>query len=194
MMKTKQQKNEEERSVWGADLTLITGGSRSGKSAFAQQQAEQINAPRLFIATCPRIDPEMDERIHRHQQDREGLGWQTAEVPLRLAEELERTPAGTTVLIDCLTLWINNLMYEAEQQEQEISEDQISALAEELARAAHNHQGRVFLVTNEVGLGIVPDNPLVRRYRDLVGRCNQVIAAFADQVFLVSCGIPMRFK
>lgn len=73
-------------------VTLITGGSRSGKSAFAQQQAEQIDAPRLFIATCPRIDPEMDERIHRHQQDREGLGWQTAEVPLRLAEELECTP------------------------------------------------------------------------------------------------------
>ena len=175
-------------------ITLITGGSRSGKSAFAQQQAEQIKAPRLFIATCPRIDPEMDERIFRHQQDREGLGWQTGEVPLRLAEELERTPTGTTVLIDCLTLWINNLMYEAEQKEQEINEDQISALAEELAGAARNHQGQVFLVTNEVGLGIVPDNPLVRRYRDLVGRCNQVIAAFADQVFLVSCGIPMRLK
>ncbi len=175
-------------------ITLITGGSRSGKSAFAQQQAEQINTPRLFIATCPRIDPEMDERIHRHQQDREGLGWQTAEVPLRLAEELERTPAGTTVLIDCLTLWINNLMYEAEQQEQEVSEDQMSTLAEELARAARNHQGQVFIVTNEVGLGIVPDNPLVRRYRDLVGRCNQVIAAFADHVFLVSCGISLQIK
>ncbi len=174
--------------------TLITGGSRSGKSAFAQQQAEQINAPRLFIATCPRIDPEMDERIHRHQQDREGLGWQTAEVPLCLAEELERTPAGTTVLIDCLTLWINNLMYEAEQKEQEISEDQIAALAEELARAARKHQGRVIMVTNEVGLGIVPDNPLVRHYRDLVGRCNQVIAACVDQVFLVSCGIPLQIK
>ena len=175
-------------------ITLITGGSRSGKSAFAQQQAEQIDGPRLFIATCPRIDPEMDERIIRHQQDREGMGWQTAEVPLRLTEELERTLAGTTVLIDCLTLWINNLMYEAEQKEQEISEDQMTSSAEELVRAAHNHQGQVFLVTNEVGLGIVPDNPMVRRYRDLVGRCNQVIAAFADQVFLVSCGIPMQLK
>ena len=175
-------------------ITLITGGSRSGKSAFAQRQAEKIDGPRLFIATCPRIDPEMDERIRRHQQDREGPGWRTAEVPLRLAEELERTPAGTTVLIDCLTLWINNLMYEAEQEEREITEDRISALAEELGRAACNHQGRVFLVTNEVGQGIVPDNPLIRRYRDLVGRCNQVIAACADQVFLVSCGIPLRIK
>ena len=175
-------------------ITLITGGSRSGKSAFAQQQAEQIDGPRLFIATCPRIDPEMDERILRHQEDREGLGWQTAEVPLRLTEKLERIPTGTTVLIDCLTLWINNLMYEAEQKEQEISENRMSALAEELARAARKHQGQVFLVTNEVGLGIVPDNPLVRRYRDLVGRSNQIIAAFADQVFLVSCGIPMQLK
>lgn len=177
-----------------ANLTLITGGSRSGKSAFAQQQAEQIDGPRLFIATCPRIDPEMDERIHRHQLDREGLGWQTAEVPLCLSEELERTPAGTTVLIDCLTLWINNLMYEAEQKKQEISEDKITVLAEDLARAARKHQGRIFLVSNEVGLGIVPDNPQVRRYRDLVGRCNQIIAAFADQVFLVSCGLPMQLK
>jgi adenosylcobinamide kinase/adenosylcobinamide-phosphate guanylyltransferase len=174
-------------------ITLITGGSRSGKSAFAQQQAEQVQGPCLFIATCPRIDPEMDERIRRHQQDREGLGWQTAEVPLCLAEELERTPAGTTVLIDCLTLWINNLMYEAERNRQEVSEDRMIALAEELARAA-GHQGQVFLVTNEVGLGIVPDNPAARRYRDLVGRCNQVIAGLADQVFLVSCGIPLRLK
>jgi adenosylcobinamide kinase/adenosylcobinamide-phosphate guanylyltransferase len=173
---------------------LITGGSRSGKSAFAQQQAEQIDGPRLFIATCPRIDPEMDERIRRHQQDREGLGWQTAEVPLGLAKELERTPAGTTVLIDCLTLWINNLMYEAEQEKWEISEDQIAVLAEELGRAGREHQGQVFLVTNEVGQGIVPDNPLVRRYRDLVGRCNQVVATLADQVFLVSCGIPLQLK
>jgi len=175
-------------------VTLITGGSRSGKSAFAQQQAEQIDGPRLFIATCPRIDPEMDERILRHQQDREGLGWQTAEVPLGLAEKLERIPAGTTVLIDCLTLWVNNLMYEAEQQKQEISEDQMTNLAKGLARVAGKHEGQVFLVTNEVGLGIVPDNPLVRRYRDLVGRCNQVIAALADQVVLVTCGIPLQIK
>lgn len=98
------------------------------------------------------------------------------------------------MLIDCLTLWINNLMYEAEQKEQEISEDQTTALVEELALAARQHQGQIFMVTNEVGLGIVPDNPQVRRYRDLVGRCNQVIAAFADQVFLVSCGIPMQLK
>ncbi|MCI5224102.1 MAG: bifunctional adenosylcobinamide kinase/adenosylcobinamide-phosphate guanylyltransferase [Candidatus Electrothrix sp. AR4] len=175
-------------------IILITGGSRSGKSAFAQQQAEQINAPHLFIATCPRIDSEMDERIRRHQQDREGLGWKTAEIPLCLAEELQRTPAGTAVLIDCLTLWISNLMYEAEQEGREINEDKVITLAEELARSARNHQGRVFLVTNEVGLGIVPDNPMARRYRDLVGRCNQVIAAFADQVFLVSCGIPLRIK
>jgi adenosylcobinamide kinase/adenosylcobinamide-phosphate guanylyltransferase len=178
-------------------ITLITGGSRSGKSSFAQQMAEQLDTPRLFIATCPRVDPEMDERVRRHQRDREGLNWRTAEVPLRLSEELRiGIPAGTTVLIDCLTLWVSNLMYAAEQEgpEQGISEDQIAVLAEELACAARGCQGEVIMVTNEVGLGIVPDNPLARRYRDLVGRCNQVIAATADKVFLVSCGIPLRIK
>ena len=94
-----------------ATFTFITGGSRSGKSAFAQQQAEQLDTPRLFMATSPRTDQEMAERIRRHRRDREGRGWQTAEVPLLLAEQLRRTPTGTTVLIDCLTLWINNLMY-----------------------------------------------------------------------------------
>ncbi len=174
--------------------TLITGGSRSGKSAFAQQQAEQLDAPRLFIATCPRIDSEMDERISRHQRDRAGRGWQTAEIPLRLAEELDRTPTGTAVLIDCLTLWISNLMYEAEQEGLEISEDQVTASVEKLGESARRYQGQVLMVSNEVGLGIVPDNPMARRYRDLVGRCNQVIAASADRVFLVSCGIPVRIK
>ncbi len=175
-------------------ITLITGGCRSGKSAFAQEQAEQIDAPRLLIATCTRTDPEMAVRIRRHQQDREGRGWQTTEVPLRLAEKLEDIPTGTTVVIDCLTLWVNNLMYEAEAVEREISEVQVTVLAEELGIAARNHLGEIIMVTNEVGLGIVPDNLTARRYRDLIGRCNQIIAVFADQVFLVSCGIPVQIK
>ncbi|XOF34938.1 MAG: bifunctional adenosylcobinamide kinase/adenosylcobinamide-phosphate guanylyltransferase [Candidatus Electrothrix sp. YB6] len=175
-------------------ITLITGGCRSGKSAFAQEQAEQTDAPCLFIATCSRTDPEMAARIRRHQEDREGRGWQTAEVPLLLAEKLEDLPIGTTVLIDCLTLWVNNLMYETEQHDREITEDQLTVLAEELGRAARNHLGEVILVTNEVGMGIVPENPAARHYRDLIGRSNQIIAAFADQVFLVSCGIPVQIK
>ena len=177
-----------------APVILITGGSRSGKSAFAQQMAEQIEGPRLFVATCPHTDPEMDERIRRHQQDRQGRGWQIAEEPLLLADQLNNCKPGTTVLIDCLTLWINNLMYEAGEHNQEIDEDQVARQAERLGQVAGAHQGTVIMVTNEVGSGIVPDNHMARLYRDLVGRCNQVVARTADQVFLVSCGIPFQIK
>jgi len=177
-----------------ASLILITGGSRSGKSAFAQQLAEEIKGVRLFVATCPYTDPEMAERIRRHRQDRQGRGWQSIEEPVRLAQCLTENVTAATVLIDCLTLWVNNLMFAAQQQQQEITEDQVEELAEQLGQAARMHKGTVIMVTNEVGLGIVPNNPQTRRYRDLVGRCNQVIARAADQVFLVSCGLPLQIK
>jgi adenosylcobinamide kinase/adenosylcobinamide-phosphate guanylyltransferase len=175
-------------------LTLVTGGSRSGKSAFAQQLAEAAAAPRLFLATCPNLDAEMDERIARHRRDREGQGWQTIEEPLQLAEALGRCPAGETVLIDCLTLWISNLMHEAGQRGDEITEDRMTFLTDQLGTAARRHEGQVIMVANEVGLGIVPDSAAARRFRDLAGRCNQSIAARADQVFLVCCGIPLQLK
>ena len=175
-------------------LTLVTGGSRSGKSAFAQQLAEAVNAPKLFLATCPICDAEMDERIRRHRRDREGREWQTVEEPLRVAELLGCRPAGETILIDCLTLWISNLMHEAEQRGDEITEDRMTFLADQLGTAARRHQGQVIMVANEVGLGIVPDNPAARRFRDLAGRCNQSIAACADQVFFVCCGLPLQLK
>lgn len=175
-------------------LILITGGSRSGKSAFAQQRAEQIQSERWFIATCPYTDPEMDERIHRHQQAREGRGWQSIEEPLFLDKAIENCSPKATILIDCLTLWINNLMYQSEQDNEKMEEDRGAELARQLGSAALAHQGTVLMVTNEVGLGIVPDNPMARLYRDLVGRCNQIIASMADQVFLVTCGIPTQIK
>ncbi|WP_417911648.1 bifunctional adenosylcobinamide kinase/adenosylcobinamide-phosphate guanylyltransferase [Candidatus Electronema sp. TJ] len=176
-------------------FTLVVGGSRSGKSAFAQKLAEGIDTPRLFLATCPRLDPEMDERIRRHRRVREGRGWQTAEEPLRLADFLEaQTAAGSTVLIDCLTLWVSNLMHEAERAGGAVSEERIAELTAQLGVAARRHQGRVLAVTNEVGLGIVPDNPTARRFRDLAGCCNQIAAALADEVYLVCSGIPLRLK
>jgi adenosylcobinamide kinase/adenosylcobinamide-phosphate guanylyltransferase len=177
-----------------AELILITGGSRSGKSAFAQQLAEGIIGSRVFLATCPQTDPEMTERIRRHQADRKNRGWQSVEEPLQPAKQLVGLAPETTVLIDCLTLWVNNLQYEAEKAGREILEDQVAEQAAELARIAGQHRGTVIMVTNEVGLGIVPDNALARRYRDLVGRCNQVIGAAADKVFLVTCGIPLQIK
>lgn len=175
-------------------LTFVTGGSRSGKSAFAQQLAEQTGAARFFLAACPDLDAEMHERIRRHRHDRQGRNWQTIEEPLHLTEALSRCPAEATVLIDCLTLWISNLMYKAEQDNDEIREDQMTLLAEQLGNAARCHQGQVIMVANEVGLGIVPDSTAARRFRDLAGRCNQKIAALADQVFFVCCGIPITIK
>ena len=177
-----------------ASVVLITGGCRSGKSDFAQQLAEEIPGKRLFIATCPCADEEMELRIKNHQQARVNKGWQSVEEPYAPAEIIAEAAAGTTILLDCLTLWISNLLFAAEKSGVELSEERVALLAEELVIAAGRHDGSVLMVTNEVGLGIVPENPLARTYRDLVGRCNQHIAAGADQVYLVSCGLPLQLK
>ena len=176
-----------------AEIILITGGARSGKSRHAQALAEARPGKRLFIATSPVIDAEMHHRIERHQADRQGQGWRTVEEELRPADILTGNPEETVVLLDCLTLWVSNLLFAAEAPEY-YTETRLAELAEELVGAARNRQGAVIIVTNEVGLGIVPENPLARRYRDLVGRCNQTIAAGADRVDLVVCGIPLSIK
>ncbi len=177
-----------------ADLILISGGSRSGKSDFGQQLAESLAGPRIFLATCPEVDDEMAERIRRHREQRQNRGWQTVEEPLDLAGALARCPDGATVLIDCLTLWISNLMYKADLQERHLDENEVREKAEQLADAVRQRQGTVIMVTGEVGQGIVPDNRQARLYRDLVGRCNQCMGRRADAAYLVSCGIPLQLK
>ncbi len=177
-----------------APLILITGGCRSGKSGFGQRLAENIPGRRLFIATCPCLDEEMAARISRHQQDRKDKGWLTVEEPLAPMDAVNGAKPGTTILLDCLTLWISNLLFAAENIGRELTEERITQHALQLATVARNHEGTVLMVTNEVGLGIVPENAVARRYRDLVGRCNQTLAAAADQVYLVSCGIPLQLK
>ena len=177
-----------------ASLTLITGGSRSGKSSFAQRLAEERAGSRLFLATCPVTDPEMEVRILRHVQDRQKGNWDTVEEPVSIAAQLQQAQRYDTILIDCLTLWVNNLMYEAEKKGLVIDEDTVQLKTEQLLKAAHDHPGAVIMVTNEVGLGVVPDNAAARLFRDLVGRCNQCVAMEADRVYLVSCGIPQQIK
>lgn len=176
-----------------AHIILVTGGSRSGKSEFAQKLAEKQSGSKLFIATCPVTDDEMAGRIRKHQAQRKVSLWQTIEEPVYLTGILERS-GEHTILLDCLTLWINNLMYAAQSCNNSVDETEISTKVREMLAAARKCSATVIFVTNEVGLGIVPENREVRLYRDLVGRCNQDVGTEADEVYLVSCGIPLQLK
>jgi len=182
----------------GRRIILVTGGTRSGKSAFAQRSAEEAVGEKLYIATCPPDrgdDPEMAARISRHKDDRLGRGWQTVEEPLDLCGGLRAGKDTPLILVDCLTLWVSNLMFHYDNAGKgAFGEDEMALLAKALLREAGGQSGTLWLVTNEVGLGVVPENPLARRYRDLVGRCNQVVAAGAHELWQVVCGIPHRIK
>ena len=176
-------------------IILITGGARSGKSSYALELAESASAKRLFVATCPKVDSEMSERVERHQEERRGRGWVTIESETDLPTVLsEQTKDFDVVLIDCITLWVNNILFKNEGHSPPVDDHHIGQLCNEWLETARAFAGTVICVTNEVGLGIVPDNPLARRYRDLVGTCNQLIGRNANEVILVSCGIPLFIK
>jgi adenosylcobinamide kinase/adenosylcobinamide-phosphate guanylyltransferase len=177
-----------------AEIILVTGGSRSGKSSWALARAEEIPGPRLYLATCPVIDPEMDERVRKHQEERRGKGWETIEETIDLAGVIRRHGDGRTILVDCLTLWINNLMFEREKQGGALTEEDITEYCRDIATTCRKISGSVFFVTNEVGMGIVPDNETARRFRDIAGRCNQQMAGTADRVILLVSGIPLHIK
>jgi adenosylcobinamide kinase / adenosylcobinamide-phosphate guanylyltransferase len=177
-----------------ASIILITGGCRSGKSILAQQIAEKITESKVYIATAPALDEEMALRIARHQAARQASGWQTVEETLDIAGVIHKMKKNQTLLVDCLTLWINNLMYEAEKRGTEISEDDIVEKCRNIVAACHVHTGTIVFVTNEVGMGIVPDNPAARRFRDLAGRCNQFMAAAAEVVIFMASGLPLYLK
>ncbi len=175
-------------------LILVTGGARSGKSDYAQTVAEALIGDHYFLATCPVIDSEMNERIERHKADREEGVWQTIEEELDLVGAIKTIKQESICLVDCLTLWINNLLYHAEKTKYMFGENEMQEKAEDLVRQAKTFSGTLICVSNEVGMGIVPDNADARRYRDLVGRTNRIIAAAADEVILVSCGLPLFLK
>ena len=175
-------------------LILITGGARSGKSDYAQARAEAIGGNHYFLATCPVIDSEMDERIERHKADREKTVWQTIEEELDIVAVIQSIKQESICLVDCLTLWVNNLSYHAGKMNLKFTENEMQEKAEEFVLQAQNFHGTLICVSNEVGMGIVPDNLEARRYRDMVGRTNRIIAAAADEVILVSCGLPLFLK
>lgn len=177
-----------------ARLILVTGGSRSGKSEYARLAAERLPEPRYFVATCPRTDEEMDRRIEKHQEARRNARWETIEEPLEPERVLRSGSRNGVYLIDCVTLWVNNVMYQEGLEGRTLTEDDMVRRCGKLVDAATEVAGTIFLVTNEVGSGIVPENAAARLYRDLVGRCNQVLAAHSDEVVLVVCGLPMKLK
>jgi len=177
-----------------AEIILVTGGSRSGKSQFAQKAAEALPGPRAFIATCPVIDDEMQRRIRKHQQARQGKDWRTIEEPVKIESAIRKAHGFNALVVDCLTLWINNLLYEAEKTGSALSEADVAARCRGLLAACKAHPGTVLFVTNEVGMGIVPENRLSRLYRDLVGRCNQTMAAASHRVVLLVCGQALEIK
>lgn len=175
-------------------IVLITGGSRSGKSDFAQQYAEGCSGERVYLATCPPVlDDEMTQRIRLHREQRRNKDWQTLEEPTDLSAALVNVSSAAVILIDCLTLWISNLLL-ASDGEAMITEARIVELCKDVLAVCRERLELTIMVSGEVGCGIVPENTLARRYRDLVGRCNQIMAAEADEVFLVSCGIPVKIK
>jgi adenosylcobinamide kinase / adenosylcobinamide-phosphate guanylyltransferase len=177
-----------------AHIILVTGGSRSGKSAHALDIAQRLEGPRAFVATCPALDDEMRARIQKHRQARQQAGWRTIEETVDLPAALAQTGDCRIVLVDCLTLWVNNLLYEADQAGRAMEESDIQKHCEAVLRAGASLAGTVIFVTNEVGWGIIPENALARRFRDLSGRCNTVMATGADEVIMVVCGLPIQLK
>jgi adenosylcobinamide kinase / adenosylcobinamide-phosphate guanylyltransferase len=177
-----------------AKILLVTGGCRSGKSAYAQQMAETLPPARLYLATSPVTDEEMQRRVQEHQAARRGRNWHTVEEQVDLVSVFRRNTEHNVLLVDCVTLWVNNLMYHADRQEQRITEADIAEQCGHMLDAARSLRGTVIFVTNEVGMGVVPDNAQARQYRDLVGRANQIIAAAAERVTFMSCGIPLLLK
>ena len=164
---------------------LVLGGARSGKTRYALALAEAASPQRAMIATAQAFDEEMAERIARHKAER-GEGWTTHEAPLALAEVLrEAAGPGRAVVVDCLTLWLSNLL---------LAGQDIEAATADLAALVPCLEGPAIFVSNEVGQGIVPETPLGRKFRDVQGRANQALAAACDAVVLVTAGLPRQVK
>lgn len=165
-------------------VILITGGARSGKSTRAEARARAFPGQAVYVATAEALDAEMEARIATHRA-RRGTDWIEREVPLDLVPVLVASDGGGARLVDCLTLWLSNLMHAERDWESEVKE---------LAGTLPKLKSPVVLVTNEVGLGIVPDNALARSFRDAAGLMNQTIAVAADEVEFVVAGLPMKLK
>lgn len=175
-------------------LTLISGGARSGKSSFAQDLASRSTLPVVFLATAQAHDDEMRRRIAAHRQARPAH-WRTVEEPLRVAQVIGQEAAQhQLIVLDCLALLVSNLLLREGEEPSEAAEANALAEIEGLLAAYQTGQASLIIVTNEVGLGLVPPYPLGRAYRDLLGKANQLIAKVADKVYFMVCGLPLEIK
>lgn len=172
---------------------FITGGTRSGKSRYAEQRALDFGAPLCYLATAQPLDGEMDQRIQVHRE-RRGAMWQTVEEATHLSRALRDADGRyAAILVDCLTLWLTNLLL-ADEQPDRTSEARIMGEIQELCETLAAMTTPVIVVSNEVGMGIVPEHRLGRIFRDLAGQANQAVAAMAKEAWLVASGIPLRLK
>ena len=173
-------------------IILVTGGARSGKSALAESLARQAGIHRFYIAIAPILDDEMASRVQKHQQARANDHWTTIEEQIDLPRALRQAASqgADSILIDCLTLWINNLLF----HHPNYTENDIATETQNLLDTLRQIPATVVLVISEVGLGIVPENHLARLFRDASGRCAQIIAHEADEVHFTIAGIPLRVK
>ncbi len=185
------------------NLILILGGARSGKSRFAQQLAEKLGKKVLFVATGQPLDDEMASRIEEHRKKRP-QNWRTLEIDIKVGQKLrERIADVDVVLLDCVTLLVSNILTKEGEESschcersEAISETEKRVIdeIEELIECINKHESIFIVVSNEVGLGLVPDNKLGRVYRDLLGKANQLLAQHADEVYFMASGIPVKIK
>jgi len=181
------------KNIEHGEAILILGGARAGKSAFALSLASEMGAdhqtPVCFIATAQALDDEMRERIIRHRSERPPH-WITIEEPISLDCALRQAGSASVILVDCITLLVSNWLL---RDDGSTSEDLLAAIDNVLAIAAASNKHLIF-VSNEVGLGLVPDTPLGRQFRDTLGRINQTLAQAVDTVYLLVAGLPVRIK
>lgn len=195
-----------------SQFTLITGGARSGKSTFAELLAAQAKRSVIYIATAQIWDGEMAIRVKKHQEQRPS-SWRLIEEPLNIQETLTQLKdEDGVILLDCVTLWLTNMLLAGQAEQSDLAdqaspsasqdhshiykhiEPKILATVKDVARLAQEIRPKVIFVSNEVGQGIVPENPLARAYRDLAGRSNQLLARCADHVYMVIAGLPIDLK
>ena len=168
-------------------IVFITGGARSGKSTLAVELARKRRGPVVFVASCEPADIEMRERVRKHRRDRPAA-WKTIEEPVDLAGAVRSASSAGVVIVDCLTLWVSNLMA------RRMKEPEILRLTADLTDAARKGKASVIIVSNEVGWGIVPTNKTARLFRDIAGRVHQAVARESDEVYLTVAGLPVKIK